>query len=360
MEHLLQKAARRKVAEVVDMSTLLPISGATAVADTEPGPPEEVTDVVVGAAVWAPSVHNTQPWWFSHDSGQISLHADVERRLAVADPNGREMMISCGAALFTVRMALRSLGYVPEARVLPDPDLPTLIARVSWHERVPATDYEKDLFDQVTRRHTHRGGFDQVPLPPDLISALRQSVSRHGVMLLIMADDDRRTALAAAVETAEHAVRIDGARSRELTRWAPAPGSKRRDGVRPDAYPAREERTDPSFPGRDFAHGRGWGYQQEAQALGLRSAGVVGVLCTARDAAADWVNTGQALQRLLLSASLSGAATALHSQPLEFPQLREFVRTQLCDAAFPQLVLRLGTTSQRAVSVRRPVGDVLL
>jgi hypothetical protein len=35
------------------------------------------------------------------------------------------MMISCGAALFTARLALRSLGYVPEAQVLPDPGDPT-------------------------------------------------------------------------------------------------------------------------------------------------------------------------------------------------------------------------------------------
>jgi hypothetical protein len=342
------------------MSNLSELPGGAAAVGAEPGSVQEVTDVVVGAAVWAPSVHNTQPWWFSHDGAQIGVHADVERRLAVADPDGREMMISCGAALFTVRVALRSLGYVPETSVLPDPDLPGLIARVSWEQRVPASGYEQDLFGQVPRRRTHRGGFDPVPLPAELVAVLRQSASRDGVMLVVMADDDRRAALAAAVQTAEHAVRIDGARVRELARWAPAPASRRRDGVGPDAYPVRQERTDPGFAGRDFAHGRGWGYQPEVPEPGLRSAGVVGVLCTAADAAADWVNTGQALQRLLLSASLSGAATALHSQPLEFPQLREFVRTQLCGGAFPQLVLRMGITSEQAVSVRRPVGDVLL
>ena len=56
---------------------------------------------------------------------EISLHADAGRQLTVADPDGREMMISCGAALFTARLALRSLGYIPETRVLPDPGEPT-------------------------------------------------------------------------------------------------------------------------------------------------------------------------------------------------------------------------------------------
>ena len=108
----------------------------------EPEPPAaaelptaaELAGYVVAAAVWAPSVHNTQPWWFSASGREISLYADVGRQLPVADPRGREMMISCGAALFTARLALRSLGYVPETSALPDPAQPLLVARVSWRQ----------------------------------------------------------------------------------------------------------------------------------------------------------------------------------------------------------------------------------
>ena len=82
---------------------------------------EDIVRYVVASAVWAPSVHNTQPWRFSADGQEICLHADPVRQLTVADPDGREMLISCGAALFTARLALRSLGYIPEAALLPDP-----------------------------------------------------------------------------------------------------------------------------------------------------------------------------------------------------------------------------------------------
>src|SRR5580700_9457070 len=57
--------------------------------------PEGIARYVVTQAVWAPSVHNTQPWRFTADCRQISLYADFDRGLPVADPDGREMMISC-------------------------------------------------------------------------------------------------------------------------------------------------------------------------------------------------------------------------------------------------------------------------
>jgi hypothetical protein len=325
------------------------------------GPPtaQEIAAYVVGAAVWAPSVHNTQPRWFSANGQEISLYADAGRRLVVADPRGREMMISCGAALFTARLALRSLGYVPETCVLPDPGRPLLVARVSWQRRAAAAGYEQRLFSQVPLRRTHRGGFDPLPLPPDLVAVLHAGAGRDGARLRVIDGEGSRAVLAAAVETAEHALRADGAYARELARWAPAPGSTRRDGVPPTAYPARPGRTLPLFPARDFAHGHRWGTAGPGPSAVPRSPGVVCLLTTFGDRPADWVNAGQALQRVLLTSASCGVAAALHSQPLERARLREFIGTQLSGGAYPQLVLRLGTVIQTAVSVRRPPASVL-
>jgi hypothetical protein len=152
----------------------------------------------------------------------------------------------------------------------------------------------------------------------------------------VIADEGTRAALAAVTETAEHALHADGIYTRELASWAPAPGSTRHDGVPHTAYPVRGERTLPHFAGRDFAHGR-WGTARPSLAAGPRSPGVV----------------------CLLTGATCGVAAALHSQPLERARLREFIRTEFGDGSYPQLLLRLGTVTQTAVSVRRPPASVL-
>jgi hypothetical protein len=327
---------------------------------TEPTTPEEIARFVADAAVKAPSVHNTQPWRFHHGEHEMSISANNERQLRVADPHGREMMISCGAALFNMRVALRYLGWVPKVRVLPDHELPNLVARVTWDQQVPPLDYEKELFDQIVRRRTHRGGFDSTALPDELLAALPEQAAKEGATLsLVTQDRQRAVAIAAVVEAGDYALRADSERAKEEARWAPGPSSHREDGVPATAYPAQAERTEPSFRGRDFAHGHGWGLPPDAEEPVVRSAGVVGLLTTSVDQPSDWIHAGQALQRVLLVASSYNVAAALHSQPLEIPLLRDFVRGHLSGRAYPQMVLRLGATREQAVSVRRPVDDVL-
>jgi hypothetical protein len=325
-----------------------------------PKTPEEIARFVVDAAVSAPSVHNTQPWRFHHGEHEMSISANNERQLRVADPYGREMMISCGAALFNMRVALRYLGWVPKVRVLPDHELPNLVARVTWDQQVPPLGYEKELFEQIARRRTHRGGFDPTPLPDELLATLPEQAAKENAALSLLTQDRQRAgALAAVVEAGDYALRLDSERAKEEARWAPGPGSHRPDGVPPTAYPAHPERTDPDFRSRDFAHGHGWGLPPDAEEPVVRSAGVVGLLTTSVDQSSDWIHAGQALQRVLLVASSYHVAAALHSQPLEIPLLRDFTRIHLSGRAYPQMVLRLGATSEQAVSVRRPVDEVM-
>jgi hypothetical protein len=334
------------------------LAPAAALAGPEPGT-AEVAGYVVGEAVWAPSVYNTQPWWFSADRSGISLYADPARHLAAADPAGREMLISCGAALFTARLALRAAGYAPRAQLLPDPAQPLLVARLGWRPGPDATGYERRLSAQVRQRRAHRGGFDPLPLAPQLLTVLQESARRYGAVLHVITDEGTRAALAEVVQAAERALELDSAIARERAAWTAPPGSSRADGIPATAYPARAERTFPYFPSPDFARGRGWG-QPPLSTLPGRHAGVVCLLATASDGPADWVGAGQALQRILLTSAACGIAAALHSQPFELGWWRELALPRPEGRLCPQLLLRLGTTIQATASVRRPPGSVLI
>jgi nitroreductase len=341
---------------------------------------EDAIRFAVEAAVWAPSVHNTQPWWFGSAgqervstagwtmSRRISLHADVDRRLDVADPDGREMVISCGAALFTLRVAIRDLGHDPEVAMLPDADRPSLLADVRFGRQLPCSEENTRLYRQIRRRRTHRGAFSADPVATSLLATLRREVRHEGAELHIIADDRARAALGALTEAAEHVQRSIPAYMAEAARWAPRPGTARADGVHEHAYPRRPHRTDPHFPMRDYARGQGWGADQpdgSAEPDNDLVTGVVALLTTPDDRRTDWLRAGQALQRLLLRATADEVSAAFHTQALEVPELREFIRGRFCGGGHPQMLLRLGhgpmapTAEGGATGVRRPVADVV-
>jgi hypothetical protein len=278
------------------------------------GSPDAVARFLTQAAACAPSVYGTAPWWFSATNGEVCVRADHERGLPIADPAGRELTISCGAAVFAARVALRYLGLVPEVSVLPEPDVPDLIARIGWASgrREPSA-AERGQFERLPAAAATDGRFASPALPAGLMSGLGAAAAAEGTALRVMADADHEAALLAVTDAATFALRLDQARLAE----------------------ASEPRGD----------GRGWRPPPADLVITPGSAGVVTILTTAADRRADWVAAGQALQRLLLSSASAGAHLAISSQALEFPALREFVAAQFAAGAAPQLLLRFGPFS---------------
>ncbi|MFC8348402.1 hypothetical protein [Streptomyces sp. NPDC057280] len=150
-------------------------------ASLDPVPRGRAAFHLARAAGCAPSVHNTQPWFFvdeGRDHG-FEVHADGGRRLPLTDPAGREMVISCGAALFNVRVAVRNLGFRPVVTLLPVPADPAFLARVGWGAHAKVTDRVRETERALTRRHTQRGLFGPAPLPWSLIEELRDRPARR-------------------------------------------------------------------------------------------------------------------------------------------------------------------------------------
>jgi hypothetical protein len=236
-------------------------------------------------------VHNTQPWWFGTLGSTVTLHADPERQLNVADPDGREMLISC-AAPCTLRLAVRRLGRGPQVRMASDPERPGLIADVTVGPAQPPSEDKNRMYDQIRRRRTHRGGFRPEGRPAGLLQALRACALDENATLRVVADPRALIALGALTEVAEQMLRQNPDYCLEMARWAPRPGSRQRGGVHDDAYLRDPGRTDPHFAQRDFARGHGWGLTDDER---HGATGVVALLTTKADERAAWLQAGQAL-----------------------------------------------------------------
>jgi hypothetical protein len=276
-----------------------------------------ISEFVADAAAHAPSIYNTSPWWFSTVDNDLCVRSDAERTVPIADPAGRQLMMSCGAAAFTSRIALRYLGLIPRASVLPEPRVANLITKLTWgEEHKQPSAYERRLFDEIARRRTHRGGFASDRLPPGLMATLTEAAARESAVLRVMTDDDHRAALLAVVAASYRTFALDQARVAEQAKWMP---------------PAMSESGD-----------RGWGARPEVESTTPSSPGIAAVLTTASDERADWIRAGQALQRVLLVAGTHGVSVAIDAQPLEFTQLRDFVGCELLSGDCPQMVLRFG------------------
>ena len=72
------------------------------------------------------------------------------------------------------------------------------------------------------------------------------------------------------------------------------------------------------------------------------------------------MTVGQALQRVLLTATRYGLSTSLMSQPIEVERIREQLRLGLRKFGPPQMLLRFGYGVPATPTARRPVTDVLL
>ncbi|MCW2527307.1 MAG: hypothetical protein JWM76_2167, partial [Pseudonocardiales bacterium] len=70
-------------------------------------------------ATLAPSIHNTQPWRFVVRAGQLDVYADRSTAVPIIDPAGRQLAISCGAAIFGARVSLAASNIEAVTMLLP-------------------------------------------------------------------------------------------------------------------------------------------------------------------------------------------------------------------------------------------------
>ncbi len=284
-------------------------------------------------AMLAPSPRNIQPWAFSrpHD-GEIDLYFDRSRSRPVADPYGRELIISCGVALRFLRLALKSLGTDHVVNIYPEPHNPDLVAKIRLTDEVVEPDGRaRDLVAVALARHTNWHTFIDERLPRTSISKLRSAAQLDGMRVTVVSDADRPMVEYLAA-TANHRQLANPKFVAELKRW---PVGRPEDHNPPFSIISTETES-------------------------AKSTGELIALATIGDTEEQWLVTGQGLADLLLTATGLGLAIAFMNQPVQAPQSRrELSQVLLLNADLQQLI-RVGTATEDAgATPRRSFEDVL-
>jgi nitroreductase len=318
---------------------------------------------VVGQAVRAPSIHNTQPWLFVATGRQVEVHLDPTRALPAIDASRRQQVLSCGVAVHFAVVALAALGFDAQVDVLPDDadaDHLATIRVIGEHRTTPE---ERQRAEAIARRHTDRSPFRNEPIPAALIDRLQADVGRDGVWLKPVSRAEEQTATAFLVDQAEEMELRDPAYVAELESWTRQdPGAP--DGVQVSALPAgnRSQRAS-TWSIRDFLAGSGTSpaapVSTDDPAPPVERPSVL-LLGTMGDDRAAWVRAGSALGELLLEVTLAGLAASPLTQALDHAWARTRLSHRLDLVGHPQMLLRLGhPAGEAALSGRRPVAEVL-
>ncbi|HET6297669.1 MAG TPA: hypothetical protein VFG33_30070 [Kribbella sp.] len=307
----------------------------------------EQIDVLLSAAVAAPSMHNTQPWRFEVNGTVIDVFLDGSRALPAEDPTGRAMRIAAGAATFNLRCAAASMGYGSWFGLTPNPAEPDLVARIVVEPTASPDRVLKDLSRQIPRRHTSREPVRPVPVSTDARIALTRAALAEGAELTWLPADKVHEVLGLLIDTDLREIG-DWHRRAERAHWVG--GDRATDGVpssvlgpRSAAYPA---------PVRDL--GTRPADQTRATAT-FEPVPALAVLSTAGDSLADQLAAGLALQRTLLIATRDGLKAAFLNQPLEYDDLRRTVQRITGKPGFAQMVIRFGHSTVQGITSRRPV-----
>jgi nitroreductase len=315
-------------------------------------PDHGILRTVLALASRAPSVHNTQPWRWLIGDESLHLYADADRQLPHADPDGRDLVLSCGAALHHCVVALAALGWRARVTRLPNPAEPRHLAAIEV-SRSTADPVDIALAAAIPRRRTDRRHYSHWPVQVGDIALMAARSARNGVVLRLVEDTDRLKAIVAESVwdhmTHDYVV--------ELTAWSGRYAAHA--GVPARNTPKSDPRA--KIPGRLFA-GPALA-MPEGSSPEEDNASVLALGTRADDRLAR-LRAGEATSAVLLTATTLGLASCPVTEPLEVAETREAVRAEIFgDDEYPQMLLRVGWAPINADPLpptpRRDLDDVV-
>lgn len=133
--------------------------------------PSETVHAALSLATRAPSLRKSQPWRWRVGARSVHLLAEPSLHLEHTDPDGRDLIISCGIALNHCVVALAASGWQTKIHRLPNPEEPDHLASIEFHPYPPGnTDIA--LAAAIPRRRTDRRHYSTRLVPPGHVALM--------------------------------------------------------------------------------------------------------------------------------------------------------------------------------------------
>ncbi|MBD0322217.1 MAG: NAD(P)H nitroreductase [Aldersonia sp.] len=304
-------------------------------------PDRRTIEAAIELAERAPSVHNSQPWSWQVSDSAVHLYADWDRHLPQADPDGRNLMLSCGAVLHHLRVALAGFGWSTRVLRLPRPFEPDHLATIELIGEQPSA-ADAALSFEISRRRTDRRRYGPTPLPDHWLRKLVDAAETVDVACCAVEEDAAREGLITAMRDAWFDHTADPDYLFELAMWS----GRHASDVGVPAANAVEVKADTEVPARMFAR---YELTQPPGSANVRDAASLLAIGTATDDRMSQLLAGEAASAVLLTATSMNLATCLLTEPLEIADLRNDVQRDVFDDdLYPQLVIRVGTPLPQA------------
>jgi len=292
----------------------------------------------VRQAMFATTVRDWQPPEFHLREQFVEVSARSSFVSDVFDPEGREAMIQCGAAVQHLKLTLKQKRCFGRVDLFPDLDQPNLAARVYLGGGGARDDFERQLLEtlETTAERLQQWA---MPISDATLVCLNRATTGERSWLEFARSEGSRQRLVELIQatkrvrTTEIQVRNESlVRSQDggwrLTRFTSVILQERLARWRKPALAIKVHA--PTAP-------EGERFEPDQPAV---LSGTFAVLKTKTDEKHGWLAAGQTLAQLLLQSRTLGLPCTPYVEVLRPPELRAELRTAIGHKGFTQAILR--------------------
>ncbi|OGV95666.1 hypothetical protein A2W24_05350 [Microgenomates group bacterium RBG_16_45_19] len=306
----------------------------------------------------APSSHNTQPWKFKITENTIEVHADLNRRLKIADPTNKELYISVACTIPNLELAGKYFGLIPHITLLPNPSIPNHVATIKF-KQIDQPLAKDELFEYIIKRLTNRSKFKKgKPLPIAYQTELTNKIKDYPIQLKIFQSAGELKTMAQLTKEGMFAALSNPAFRTELSHWVRHSWTDKGDGLPANTLGIPDAASIMIVPMVRSPFMASESSKTEFKLI--LSSSAIGVLFAPQNSLKYWIQTGILYETLALITCKHNLAIEPLSAAIEMDTQKKQLKQIAKTIAEPMMFFRIGFAGKKFPHApRRPLAQVI-